>query len=336
MEHAFAAVVPVYNKQPHIGRALASILNQTYGAREIIVVDDNSTDGSMDVVRSFTDPRIRVLSRDTPGAGGYAARNLAIHTATSKWIAFLDADDEWRPSHLEGLAQSIDAFGGAVVGAFSGFETQRPDGVREQDRRTRSRRHMRPQLWSFDDLLRLWIRQKSCPIWTGATCFRREALIDAGLFPELRCRRGGDKDLWLRVSALGDMAATPRATAIYHADSVNMVTRTTRLPGTHCIWPSIEGLMQKASPARRSLLKRVYNSEIWVYVYWNWRAGSLDEECRDHFFAEEEPVRALALQLLMSTTGPRLASLLGLAAAAKRKLDRAAGVDKPDARTRAA
>jgi glycosyltransferase involved in cell wall biosynthesis len=103
---SIAVVVPVHNKRPHINRCLTSILSQTRPIDEIIVIDDASDDGSVGEIAKFADERIRLLKRPVPGPGGYAARNLGILQAKSDWIAFLDADDAWNPSHIEKLALS--------------------------------------------------------------------------------------------------------------------------------------------------------------------------------------------------------------------------------------
>jgi glycosyltransferase involved in cell wall biosynthesis len=83
-----------------VARSVGSVLNQTFRDFELIIINDASTDGSVEEVQKFNDPRIRLLHRDEPGPGGYAARNLGIKEARGKWIAFLDADDEWYPEHL--------------------------------------------------------------------------------------------------------------------------------------------------------------------------------------------------------------------------------------------
>src|SRR4029434_1166221 len=107
MADTIAAVIPVYNKEPYVVRAIASVLAQTRPVDEIIIVDDASTDGSRRQIEQFRDPRIKLLQRAEPGAGGYAARNLAIHHATSRWIAFLDADDSWHEHFIEEIAKLI-------------------------------------------------------------------------------------------------------------------------------------------------------------------------------------------------------------------------------------
>ncbi len=131
---SFAVVVPLYNKRPHIGRALASIFAQTEAPAEIFVVDDASTDGGLDEVVHHRDERLKILRRPEPGPGGYAARNMAVLRAQSDWIAFLDADDAWTPDHLAtvraAIAQSRRPKRLACV--FAGYSNIFPDGRRNR------------------------------------------------------------------------------------------------------------------------------------------------------------------------------------------------------------
>ncbi|HOM77360.1 MAG TPA: glycosyltransferase [Anaerohalosphaeraceae bacterium] len=92
-----SAVIPAYNAQKYIARAIESILRQSRPADEIIVVDDGSTDDTAAVVRSYGD-KVRLISQSNGGAS--AARNAGIRAAKGNWIAFLDADDEWLPEKL--------------------------------------------------------------------------------------------------------------------------------------------------------------------------------------------------------------------------------------------
>lgn len=97
-------IIPAYNTEKYIQKAIDSVLNQTLKNLEIIVVDDCSTDNSVKVVQSFDDPRLRLLlNSQNLGAGG--ARNRAIEAATGKWIAVLDSDDWYAPERLKRLVQ---------------------------------------------------------------------------------------------------------------------------------------------------------------------------------------------------------------------------------------
>ncbi len=107
-----AVVIPAYNAEKLLPRALRSVLTQTVAPREVLVVDDGSSDGTSDVARSFGAP-VRCIRQENAGAA--AARNRGIAEATAEWIAFLDADDWWEPERLAlGLAGEV---GHLVCGA---------------------------------------------------------------------------------------------------------------------------------------------------------------------------------------------------------------------------
>lgn len=93
-----SCIVPVYNGERYLQEALESIIAQTYGPLEIIVVDDGSTDGTRAVVDRFTD-RVTYLWQSNGGPA--SARNAGIRASTGPFLAFLDADDLWHPEKLE-------------------------------------------------------------------------------------------------------------------------------------------------------------------------------------------------------------------------------------------
>src|SRR5262249_17267514 len=99
-----SCIVPVFNGERYLGETLDSILAQTYRPREIIVVDDGSTDGTAAVVAAYGK---RVTSVWQANAGEMAARNRGLTRARGEFIAFLDADDLWHP---EKLARQIARF----------------------------------------------------------------------------------------------------------------------------------------------------------------------------------------------------------------------------------
>jgi glycosyltransferase involved in cell wall biosynthesis len=93
-------VIPTFNRGAVVGRAIGSVLAQTCQDWELIVVDDCSTDGTEQVVKGFSDDRIKYIRHDRNRRGG-AARNTGIRCARGKYVAFLDDDDEWLPEKLE-------------------------------------------------------------------------------------------------------------------------------------------------------------------------------------------------------------------------------------------
>ena len=95
-----SAIIPTHNRAHLVGRAIRSVLAQTFTGWECLVVDDASTDDTEGVVHSFEDPRIHYL-RHEANKGGSAARNTGIRAARGEYLAFLDSDDEWVPGKLE-------------------------------------------------------------------------------------------------------------------------------------------------------------------------------------------------------------------------------------------
>ena len=97
-----SVVVPVYNRENLVGKTLNSILRQTYPQVETIVVNDGSTDGSLEVLRSYKQnypEQIVVINQKNMGQA--LARNNGIKKANGEFIAFLDSDDTWVPEKLE-------------------------------------------------------------------------------------------------------------------------------------------------------------------------------------------------------------------------------------------
>ena len=121
----FSVIIPAYNAAPTIGRAIETVLAQRYAAREIIVVNDGSTDETEAAVAAYG-PQVKYLFQ--PNSGVSAARNTAAHTATGDWLAFLDADDWYYPDRLRWHAQWIDREPGFDF-LTGDYEYRRPDGT---------------------------------------------------------------------------------------------------------------------------------------------------------------------------------------------------------------
>jgi glycosyltransferase involved in cell wall biosynthesis len=108
MTKKISVIIPLYNKEKEIKRCLDSVLSQTFQDFEAIVVDDLSTDRSLAIVKSYHDPRISVIEQDHRGVS--YTRNHGVNQAKCEYLAFLDADDEWMPKHLETIARLIENF----------------------------------------------------------------------------------------------------------------------------------------------------------------------------------------------------------------------------------
>lgn len=115
---SITVIVPTYNCGRFIAESIQSILAQSLQPEEIIVVDDGSTDNTEQVVGSFTDPRLRYIRQQNAGVS--VARNTGLSAAQGEYIAFLDADDRWRPAFLETLHRVV-AHDPRLVCAFANF-----------------------------------------------------------------------------------------------------------------------------------------------------------------------------------------------------------------------
>lgn len=119
-----SVVIPVYNCERYVARAVQSALDQEYPAAEVIVVDDGSSDRTVDALEVYRD-RIRLVQQNNAGVA--AARNTGLRVAQGDYIAFLDADDWWEPSHLKVQFAAFEKFPGAGM-VFSNFSVVDADG----------------------------------------------------------------------------------------------------------------------------------------------------------------------------------------------------------------
>ena len=104
----FSIIVPLYNKELSIRTTIESILKQTYPHFELIIINDGSTDRSLEIAEQFTDNRISIV--DVPNGGVSNARNIGISKASYDYLTFLDADDLWYENSLDEFKFLIDNF----------------------------------------------------------------------------------------------------------------------------------------------------------------------------------------------------------------------------------
>lgn len=256
----FSVVVPVHNKEPHIRRSISSVLKQSFSNFELIVIDDASTDGSLSELKKIDDHRIRVLHRDKPGPGGYAARNLGIEKANSDWIAFLDADDEWEKIHLEKYHGMINNHS-EIDFLVSGYENIFPssNGKKVVANRYYQRYSNRgDHKLSLDEFLQAEISGAGA-IWTSIVCISKNLIQKSGNFPAGKTNRGGDVDTWLRcIEKSNGTMWSNHIGARYFRNSVNMVTKTSLGFGL-CERETVAQFLKTYSGYTAKLLKKFVN-----------------------------------------------------------------------------
>lgn len=209
---SISAVIPLYNKGPHIRRALDSVRSQTAPLREIIVVDDGSTDGGGEVAQSWADPRLIYIRQENRGEG--AARNRGIAAARGELIAFLDADDAWDPDFLAAIYRLRGKFPQAGAWATA-YRIVRPRGLLE----TPDFPVLPPG--EEEGLIRHYCRHGLYfPVWTSAVAVPRKVMQEIGGF-QVDEPKGADVDAWLKIALRFPLAFSRRPRATYFQDAVN-------------------------------------------------------------------------------------------------------------------
>lgn len=200
-----SVVIPTLNAAATLERAIRSARAQTRSAREIIVVDDGSRDGTPQLLEALAGADLRVLRHEVP-AGASAARNAGIMAAESELIAFLDADDEWVAEKLELQARAL-AGNPRAVFASCGSSFIMADGRRQKDLYAGVRKAFGAETWRA--LL-------ACNfVATPSVLAYRRALLDAGLF-DTGLKVAEDQDMWIKLASSGEMAYVDRPLVLVH------------------------------------------------------------------------------------------------------------------------
>lgn len=255
-------IVPLYNKAPHVARALDSVLAQSEQDFEIIVVDDASTDGGAEIVRRRPDGRIRLLRRDQPGPGGHAARNAGIKAAAAPLISFLDADDAWEPRHLETILRMRAAFPQAGAYATS-YRIKNRSGRVER----KSYHGVPEDPWEGIVPNYFATVSKGSLIGTSVVAVPRDVFAAVGTFPE-GVPKGGDIEMWFRIALKYPVAFSRYVGGTWFCDSDNSISDTVAVPADPVILRSIQRAMGGATvtPELRENLRSYHDALVAMHA----------------------------------------------------------------------
>jgi glycosyltransferase involved in cell wall biosynthesis len=197
MPPQISVVIAAYNAERFIRETLESVLGQNLHNLEVIVVDDGSTDGTQQVLRSISDPRFTVVRQDNSGVS--AARNAGLALARAPYIFFLDGDDLLTADALSRMVKTLDSNPDRV--ACFGHHIK----IAEDGSDLSMGSYIRWKLLPTDDTLRHLIAKNFI---CGAICVRADAARTVGGF-DTSLRLGEDWEFWCRLALLGDFAAMP-------------------------------------------------------------------------------------------------------------------------------
>ena len=206
-EPTISVVIPLYNKEREVARAVRSVLAQRRQPLELIVVDDGSTDRSAAEVAAFRDPLVRLIRQ--PNGGVCAARNRGIVEAQGEYVALLDADDEWEPGFLSEIVSLITRYPGCGIycTAFHilGREGLVPAPCPEERGIVGN---------FFRDSAHRYIAIPS------AVCIPRQVLQEIGGFPE-GMKIGEDLYVWIEIARRYRVCFSPERLVRYARDASN-------------------------------------------------------------------------------------------------------------------
>jgi glycosyltransferase involved in cell wall biosynthesis len=275
-----SVVIPAYNSAAYLQPALASVASQTYSPLEIILVDDGSTDGTVDVARRCG-ADVRIFTQPNRGAG--AARNLGLEQARGQYIAFLDSDDLWHPRKIEFQMAHLLGCGGCVGVYCDKLELR---GRSAEPDWAQARYLYDTVYMARDDATSGWLYLellRDSIVHTSTLLVSREVLERTGRFDE-SLRKGQDLDYWLRLSRAGPIH---RLAAVLSAYRIHPGSVSHRLMSTNFHAQVVERALRRfgvADPAGRTLARNEASSILalsWFeFAYHHFKHGSLSV-CRE-------------------------------------------------------
>lgn len=208
---AISVVIPLFNKGPYIARALNSVLAQTFQDFEVIIVDDGSSDDGAEIVKEFTDSRIRLIQQENRGVS--AARNRGIEVSRAELVAFLDADDEWLPDFLETIMRLrvkypyAGIYGTAYKTCFPGATICKVFKEADGERLLSS---------YFGALVEM-----GSPIFNSSSFAAPKEIINGVGYFLPKARWNEDGTMWGKIALHYPIAYSPNVCSIYHQYSIN-------------------------------------------------------------------------------------------------------------------
>ena len=245
----FSVILPLYNKEKEIANTLKSVLNQTYKADEIIVVDDGSTDNSKEVIKKFKD--VKLIEQKNCGVS--CARNRGIKEARNEYICFLDADDLWEEDFLEEIKRLIESFPQAI------FYSTSHKMIDENGKVIKAK-----TLYNFfgivDNFFEIFNNNYGL-INSSSVCIKKSI---KPFFPEGE-KKGEDICLWIELAKKGKLAHSSKALSIYKLNALNRSGDIHKEPIIPC---QLKWIYQNRDRITKDIIKFVHKN-ILITVYGN-------------------------------------------------------------------
>lgn len=254
----YSVIIPLYNKAPYVKKAIESVCAQTYRNFECIVVDDGSTDGSLDIVRSLDtgDCTLEIISQSNSGVA--VARNNGVKASHGEYVAFLDADDWWEPTWLEEMDKLIREYPEAGLYATN-YVYYKPG-------KTHVALKLERGFMNYPDAY----LHGEMPVTSISTCMPRRVFDEMGGFP-IGIKLGEDFLLWAKTAIKYKVAFCEKPLAYYNNDipASMRATRNLHTPEHHMLFnlQSIEDDINR--------LQSTSNQSTWMQLIDNLRISGL-------------------------------------------------------------
>ena len=264
-----SVVIPLYNKAAYVGRALDSVLSQTFQDFEIVVVDDGSTDAGADLVSRRQDGRIRLIRQRQSGVS--EARNRGAGLARTELIAFLDADDEWQPHFLQTVVGLRKRFPDAGIYATA-YCFSNASGARSRPKFSAVPASAEGGV--IPEYFRAALAGQ--PICSSSVMIPLRILQEVGGFP-VDVRIGEDLDTWFRSALRYRVAWSPMCGAVYHLNETSASRKGLQVGDVPFARSYEEFLKGQVTPPLQDAVARQYIAHYRLYYNFlgTWLAGDM-------------------------------------------------------------
>ncbi len=249
-----SVIIPAYNAEKIIHETIESVLNQTFTDFELIIVNDGSTDNTLEVISQIDDSRLKIFSY--PNGGVSASRNRGVSHAVGKYISFIDADDLWTSDKLKAQLEAIQKEPQASVAySWTDFIDQEGKFI-DRDERVTYSGDVYPQM-----LVRDFLSSAS------NVMIRRRAFIESGRFDE-SLAGAADWDLFLRLAARYHFVMVPQVGILYRIADRNSMSSDLQKQEEDCL-KVIERAFTQAPESLQHLKQKSLAS---LYEYLSFKA----------------------------------------------------------------
>lgn len=277
MQPRFSVIMPLYNKAPFVRKALESVMSQTYTDFECIVINDGSTDESLQVVEEFIRCKVygvkcKVISQANSGVA--AARNRGVKESKGEYVAFLDADDWWEPTFLEEMDKLIKNYPDAGLYATN-YVYYKPG-------KTHVALNLLRGYMNYPEAY----LQGEMPVTSITTCMSRKVFDEMGGFP-VGIKLGEDFLLWAKTAIHYKVAFCEKPLAYYNNDipATARATRNLHAPEHNMLF-NLTSLEEEIKNRRYEIGDRRLNVDEWKELLDKLRVGGLMDYWMDERYHE--------------------------------------------------